>query len=448
MQKHSVMSTQETLCQYARDAVKLAQALGASACEIVYAETSGQDVNVRLGHVDTIEHSQDKSFGITSYVGKQKGHASSSDLSPKSIEECIRASLSIARVTAHDDCSGLADPDRLARTPKDLDLEHPINMSTDDAIEHAKIIEALAMDQDHRINNSEGASVSLHRGHYVYANSHDFLSYQKSTRYSHSVSLVAEDHSGMQRDYWYDTARCFEDLCSKDILANTAAHRTLRRLGARPITTGNYPVIFEASVASSLIGSLVSACSGGNLYRKSSFLIDALDTNILPSFAQIEEKPWILRGLASRWCDEEGVETVERTWINQGILTGYFLSSYSARKLGMSSTGHAGGIHNIRVTPNLGSLNEMVKAMGRGLIITELMGQGVNMVTGDYSRGASGFWVEDGVIVHPVEEITIAGHLGNMMRSCLGFGSDLLVRGSIGCGSIWIESMMVAGQGD
>jgi PmbA protein len=439
--------TRPQLEAVAQRVLELAKQGGASAAEVDVSEGHGQSVTVRLAQVETIEYNQDKGVGVTVYLGQQKGHASTSDFSDTALADTVNAAINIARFTAADDCSGLAEPGLMANEFPDLDLYHPWAVSTDQAIVLARSCEEAARAVDKRITNSEGASVSTQASQFIYANSHGFMAGFPSSRHSWSAAAVAEDANGMQRDYWYSVARHQGDL--EDILAvgRKAGERTVARLDARRVKTGRYPVLFEAPVAASLIGHLVSAVSGGSLYRRSSFLLDHLGKDVFSNKVIIDEDPFLLRGLASGTFDSEGVATSARRLVDCGRLEGYFLSSYSARKLGMASTGNAGGSHNLIVHSTGESFDDLVKQMGTGLIVTELLGHGINLVTGDYSRGAAGVWVENGQIVYPVEEITIAGNLAEMFRHVVAVGDDVLDRGAKKVGSILIESMMVAGEG-
>lgn len=437
------------LQQMAADVLKHAQAQGASAAEVEVSEGSGQTVSVRCGEVETIEYNRDKSIEVSVYLGQRRGHASTSDFSPDALRATVEAALSIARFTAEDPFAGLADAALLA-TPediqRDLDLFHPWNVSVERAIEIARSCEDAAFAVDTRIANSEGASVSTQQSHFVYANSRGFIGGYAGSRHWLSCAAIAEEGEQMQRDDWYTIARNAAQLDDAALVGRIAGARALRRLGARKIATTQTPVIFEAPIASSLIGHFVSAVSGGSLYRKSSFLLDSLDQEVFASLVHISEDPFIPRGLASGTFDEEGVAVHQRDVVNAGICCGYFLGSYSARKLGMQTTGNAGGSHNLLVTPTAGDLPALMKQMNRGLLVTELLGQGVNPVTGDYSRGAAGFWIENGEIAYPVEEITIAGNLKQMFKDIAAIGNDVLVRGARQCGSILISNMTVAGN--
>lgn len=429
----------------------LAKAAGASAVEAEISLGFGQNVSVRMGETETIEYNRDKGMSVTVYFGQQKGHASTSDLSPQALQDTVDAACNIARYTAQDEFCGLADAALMAKNIPDLDLHHPWQISVEQALEIAKECESAARAVDSRINNSEGASVSTYEGMFAYANSHGFAGGYPSSRHSIGCSVIAEDNNNMQRDYWYTSARCADDLDSAQFVGRLAGERTVRRLNCRRIKTAQVPVLFEASLASGLISSLVGAISGGNLYRKSSFLLDSLGKQVMSPIVNIYEDPHLKRGLASTSFDNEGVATKPRTLVQDGVLQGYMLSSYSARKLGMVSTGNAGGNHNLIVRHGGGDsesldFNGLLKTMDTGLLVTELLGQGLNMVTGDYSRGAAGFWVENGAIAYPVEEITIAGNMADMFKQIVAIGNDMLVQGSKQTGSILIERMTVAGE--
>ncbi len=436
------------LKQMAEDVIRRAKDAGASAAEAEISFGFGQNVSVRLGETETIEYNRDKGVSVTVYFGQQKGHASTSDLSPQALQDTVDAACNIARYTAQDEFCGLADAALMARDIPDLDLHHPWTISVEQALALAKTCEASARAVDSRINNSEGASVSAYEGMFAYANSHGFTGGYATSRHGISCSVIAEAGDSMQRDYWYSSARCADDLDSAEYVGRIAGERTVRRLQCRRVKTAQVPVLFEAPLAAGLISSLVSAISGGSLYRKSSFLLDSLGKQVMSSAIQIEEQPHILRGLASSPFDNEGVATHARTLVQDGVLQGYMLASYSARKLGMVTTGNAGGNHNLIVRHSAGApdLSALLAMMGTGLLVTELLGHGLNMVTGDYSRGAAGFWVENGVIAYPVEEITIAGNLAEMFKQIVAIGSDVLVQGSKQVGSILIENMTVAGE--
>lgn len=438
---HSADQLQE-LCQ---QAINKARKQGASSVEIDISESAGQNVQVRQQNVEHIEYQQDKSLDVTVYVGQAKGRASTADFSNKAIDEVIGAALNIARFTAQDDCAGLADAALLATEFGDTESFFPWRLSADEAIEIGKKTEQAALDTDERIKNSEGAEVQTDHYQFVYANSNDFCAYQRGSRHSISCSVVAADASGMQRDYWYDLTRDARDLADAEIIGQTAATRTVRRLDGMSVATGKYPVIFDTTIAGSLIGHLVGALSGSALYRQTSFLVDSLGKQIMAPWVCLTEKPHVKKALASTYFDAEGVATYERTVINEGSVAGYFLGSYSARKLGMRTTGNAGGVHNLYLNHTHASQDDLLKTMGTGLLVTELMGQGVNAITGDYSRGAAGFWVENGVIAYPVEGITIASRLQEMFMAMVGAADDALKRSTHKVGSILIDNMTIAG---
>lgn len=426
--------------------LELARAGGGTAAEVEVSEGFGQSVNVRKGEVETIEFNKDKGVGVTVYLGQRRGHASTSDFSLDALGRTVDKALAIARFTAEDDCAGLADADLLAKDVPSLDLHHPWEITVEQAADLARSCESAALAVDPRITNSEGAGVSVQESQFVYANSLGFMGGYPASRHSLSCSVIAEDDSGMQRDYWYTTARDAADMASAESVGLRTGERTVRRLNARKLETRQCPVLFEAPVATGLIASFVSAVSGGHLYRKSSFLLDSLGQQVFPSFMQIQERPFIAKGLASSPFDSEGVAVHDRDVIKDGVVQGYFLSTYSARKLGMKSTGNAGGNHNLIVPSTGESFEELLKKMGTGLLVTELLGHGLNMVTGDYSRGVAGFWVENGVLAYPVEEITVAGNLKDMFMAIQAIGTDVEVRGSRRVGSILIERMTVAGN--
>ena len=435
----------EALSQITRDILSQAQQSGATACEAEVSQGFGQNVTVRRGEVETIEYNRDKGLGVTVYFGYKRGHASTSDLSPQAIRDTVAAAVSIAKYTASDEFSGLADANLLAREIPDLSLYHPWNLSVEQAIELAKTCESAAFDVDKRIDNSEGASVSTQEALFMYGNSLGFLAGYPSSRHDISCAVIAEDQ-GMQRDYWYSSRRDAADLESAETVGRKAGERTVRRLAARKIKTTECPVLFEAPIASGLIGHLVGAISGSSLYRKSSFLLDSLGQQVFSPFVHIRELPHIPKGLASSPFDNEGVATHARDLVKDGVLQGYFLGSYSARKLGMASTGNAGGNHNLILESSGQDFSGLLKTMNTGLVVTELLGHGINPVTGDYSRGAAGYWVENGEIQYPVEEITIAGNLREMFMHIAAIGNDVLIQGSKQCGSVLIERMTVAGD--
>jgi PmbA protein len=434
------------LRQIVADLLKYASAHGASAAEAEISEGLGQTVTVRRAEVETIEYNRDKGIGVTVYIGQRRGHASTSDFSPKAVRDTVDAALSIARFTAEDDCAGLADPELLARDIPDLDLYHPWGIDVERSIELAQTCEAAAFAVDKRISNSEGATVGTQELQFVYGNTLGFLAGYPSTRHALSCSVIAGRDEAMQRDDWYSSVRDPAQLESAAHVGRTAGERAIARLGARKTATMQVPVLFEAPQAAGLIGHFVSAVSGGSLYRKSSFLLDSLGTQVFSPLMTITEQPHLSRGLASSPFDDEGVATVPRQVIKDGVLQAYFLGSYSARKLKMRSTGNAGGNYNLIVDSGALDFAALLKKMGRGLVVTELLGHGINAVTGDYSRGAAGFWVESGAIAYPVQEVTIAGNLKDMFTGIVAVGNDVLIRGSKQCGSMLIERMTVGGE--
>lgn len=446
MAKSAFSFSLDEIKQMSQDVLNVAKNLGASASEVDVSLSVGQNVSVRLGETETIEYNRDKGMSVTVYFGQQKGNASTSDLSPQALKDTVAAACNIAKYTAKDSFCGLADAHLMATDIADLNLYHPWSISVDEAIEIAKACEQAALAFDTRITNSEGASVSTGEGCFAYSNSHGFTGGYASSRHSLSCSVIAEADDSMQRDYWYSTARAAVDLDSAAIVGRKAGERTVRRLNSKKISTCQVPVVFEAPLASGLISSLVSAVSGGSLYRKSSFLLDSLGQQIASPKLNIDENPHLEKGLASSPFDSEGVATKPRQLVKEGVLQGYVLGSYSARKLGMQTTGNAGGNHNLIVQAGEYDLAGLLKCMGTGLLVTELLGHGMNMVTGDYSRGAAGFWVENGVIVHAVEEITIASNMADMLKSIVEIGNDVLVQGSKQVGSILIERMTVASE--
>ncbi|NOX08085.1 MAG: metalloprotease PmbA [Gammaproteobacteria bacterium] len=424
-----------------------AVAQGADTAEAGLSDGSGLSVNVRLGEVETLEYHQDRGLGVTVYMGKHKGSSSSSDYSHKAIREVVKAACDIARYTGEDDAHGLADGDLMAQDIPDLDLYHPWDIAVDDAIDLAKSCEDAARAEDARITNSEGASISTYQGLSMYGNTHGFMAGYPTTRHSMSCSVIGSIDDEMERDYWYSTSRLPAEVEAPESIGKHAAQRTLRRLGGRRIDTQSVPVILAADIAPSLLGNFIAAIRGGNLYRESSFLLDHLGKKIFPDFVHIYEQPRLLRALGSATFDSEGVATADRRdLIEQGVLQSYVLNSYSARRLQMETTANAGGVRNLTVTSGEYDLPQMLKEMGTGLLVTELMGQGVNIVTGDYSRGAAGFWVEHGEIQYPVHEITIAGNLRDMFSGIVAVGNDVEMRGNTRTGSIWLESMMIAGS--
>ncbi len=419
---------------------------GASSAEAAVSADQGLSVTARLGDVETLEYHKDQGVGVTVYFGKRKGTASTSDLRPAALREAVGAACRIARYTAEDSCAGLADPELMAGDYPDLDLDHPWEVTAEQAIEIAKACEDAARSQDERIVNSEGASVNTFRGTAVYGNSHGFLGGYTGTRHSLSCSVIGEQDGAMQRDYWYSVSRDNEHLESPETVGREAARRTVHRLGARRLTTRQVPVVFACDVARSVLGHFVGAVRGGALYRKASFLLDHLDQPVFPDFVRIHEQPHLKGALGSAPFDSEGVATRSRDLVGNGVLKSYVLDTYSGCKLGMQSTGNAGGTRNLTIDPGEHDLDGLLKYMDTGLFVTELIGHGINMVTGDYSRGAAGFWVEGGEVQFPVEEITIAGNLKDMFMNLAAVGNDVDTRGNILTGSLLIEGMTLAGE--
>jgi PmbA protein len=442
--------TQDELKEIASDILRHAKTLGATDAATEISEGDGLSVSVRRGEVETIEHNRDKMVGVTVYLGQKRGNASTSDFSAQALKDTVAAAYNIARFTADDDCAGLADRDLLEAAPRDLDLYHPWALSADEAVEIARRAEDAAFATDPRVRNSEGASVSAQHSQFVLGTSNGFLHGYPYSRHYVSCAPIAGEGRHMQRDDWYTSRRSASELAAPEAVGRYAAERALSRLGARGLDTRKVPVLFEAPIAAGLLGAFVQATSGGALYRKTSFLVDSLGQPVFAPHIQIVEDPHVARAAGSAPFDEEGVRTSRRDVVKDGVVQGYFLSSYSARKLGMQTTGNAGGSHNLalrssRTLPE-DDFEAMLKKLGTGLLLTELMGQGVNFVTGDYSRGASGFWVENGVIQYPVEEITVASTLQEMFRHIVAIGADTLTRGTRQTGSVLIERMTVAGQ--
>ena len=435
----------ESLQRTAASAVELAKRLGADQAEASVSHDEGLSVTVRIGELESVERQRDRGLAVTVYKNRRKGTASSSDFSPRGVEDAVRKALTIASFTAEDEYAGLADPELMARDVPNLELHFPSGLDVDAATEIALRCESAARAFDPRIENSDGASVGTGEGVRVYANSHGFVGGYPSSSHSVSCSVIAKSGSSLERDYWYTAARAFEDLDDPEHVGREAAARAVRRLDARQVKTKIVPVIYPAELARGLFGHLLGAIRGTAQYRKSTFLLDALGEALFPEFVDIEEDPFIPRGMGSAPFDAEGVATRRRMLVEGGVLRGYLLSSYSARRLGMQTTGNAGGAHNVIVKPNAGTLAEIIAGCNEAFVVGELLGQGVNPVTGDYSRGAAGFWVEHGEIAYPVNEVTVAGNLKEMFQSIVAIGSDVDLRGAVRTGSVLIDRLTVAG---
>lgn len=439
-------TARERLANLAQDVLAAAKKRGASQAEVDLNEDRGLSVAVRMGEVETIEYTRDRGLSLTVYFGARKASASTGDLDPASIESTLDQACAIARYTEDDPCAGLADAERMATEFPDFDLWHPLEPDTDALIEQALACENAGREADVRISNSEGANAANGQGEAIYANSHGFLGYRRGTSHSLSLSLIAGEGEAMQRDYWYDVNCHPAALQSPNQIGLQAAQRTVARLGSRPSPTGQFPVLFSAEMARTLLGHLLSAVSGGALYRRATFLLDHLDKPVLPAGIDLIEKPHLWRGQRSTAFDDEGVATRESALVRDGVLQHYLLGSYSARKLGLTTTANAGGVHNLEINTGPDDFQALVRGMGRGLVVTELMGQGINLITGDYSRGVAGFWVENGEIAYPVDETTIAGNLKQMLLSIQAIGNDIDPRSHIRTGSILLGNMMVVGE--
>ncbi|MEG3132851.1 metalloprotease PmbA [Rouxiella sp. T17] len=440
-----VAEQRKTLEQAVAQALELAKA-GSDGAEVAVSKTTGIGISTRFGEVENVEFNSDGALGITVYYQQRKGSASSTDLSPDAIARTVQAALDIARYTSPDPYAGVADEEMLAYDAPDLDLFHPTELDADRGIELAARAEQAALAVDKRITNTEGGSFNSHYGIRVFGNSHGMLQSYCSTRHSISASVIAEAAGDMERDYAYTIARSFDELKSPEWVGAECARRTLSRLSPRKLPTMKAPVMFAAEVATGLFGHLVGAISGGSIYRKSSYLLDSMGKQILPEWITIEEHPHLLKGLASTPFDSEGVRTKRRDIVKDGVLQTWLMTCYSARKLGLQTTGHAGGIHNWRIAGQGDDFEAMLRKLDKGLLVTELMGQAVSGITGDYSRGAAGFWVENGEIQYPVSEITIAGNLKDMLRNMVSIGSDIETRSNIQCGSIILPEMKIAGE--
>jgi PmbA protein len=436
-----------TLSTAAAQAVELARRLGADQAEAGASHEEGLSVTVRMGELESVERQRDRGLGVTVYRGARKGSASTTDFSSAGVEEAVRKAVSIGGFTAADEYAGLADAALMAKEPPDLELYFPVDLDVEQATALALRAESAARGFDARIANSEGATVSSGVGVRVYANSHGFVGGYPTSTYSTSCSVVAKSNGSLERDYWYTVSRSPRDLEAPERVGEEAARRAVARLGGRALSTRKVPVIYPAELAKSLFGHLVAAIRGTAQYRRASFLLDAAGRQVLPSFVNIEEDPWLKRGLASAPFDAEGVATRRRRLVAGGVLEGYVLSSYSARRLGLTTTANAGGAHNLLVESTAGGLAALVAGCDRAFVVGELLGQGVNTVTGDYSRGAAGFWVERGAIAHPVHEVTIAGNLAELLMQIQAVGSDVDTRGTVRCGSVVVDGLTLAGGG-
>lgn len=438
---------QQRLAAIAEQLLDRARSAGASQCEVNCEESGGLAVNVRMGEVETVEATADRGVAVTVYFGQRKGSASTADLREDSLAATVAQACAIARYTEDDPAAGLAEPELMAQTLREFDSWHPAHIDAEHAIALALEAETAGRESDPRIGNSDGASMNTNAALSVYANSHGFLGAERSTSYSLGCALIAGEGDAMQRDSWYSVGLAATDLQAASEVGREAARRTLARLAPRQLPTGQVPVLFAAEVARSLIGSFVGAVSGGALYRKASFLLDSAGTRCFPEWVSIEEDPFLMRGFRSAAFDGEGVATRRSMLVDEGVVQRYVLGSYSARKLGLATTANAGGVHNLIVKSNAGGLDELLRSMGTGLLVTELMGQGVNMITGDYSRGAAGFWIDKGQLAYPVDGVTVAGNLKTMFAGIEAVGSDVDLRSHVRTGSILVGKMTLAGTG-
>ena len=446
MAEQDISKQQAKLETSVSDVLTQARDLGADQAEASASAGAGLSVTVRKQETETLEYHRDQGLAVTVYIGGRKGSASTSDMGSASLTETVAKACSLARYGAEDEAAGLADADLMAKEFPDLQLYYPWSLGADQAIDLARDCEAAALDQDKRINNSEGATVSSHEGCRVYGNSHGFLAGYPDSQHSLSCAVLAAEGSDMQRDYEFTVARDPGELAGAAFVGKEAARRTVSRLGARKLDTRVTPVIYPARLARGLIGHAIGALRGGSLYRRSSFLLDCLDQEVFASHVTLREDPSLPKALGSASFDDEGVATKARNLVEEGVLRGYVLASYYARKLGLKTTGNAGGVHNLIVSDTGVSYADLVEQMGTGFIVTELMGQGVNAVTGDYSRGASGFWVENGVIAYPVHEVTIAGNLLDIYKGIVAIATDLDCRGGIRSGSLLVDQVTLAGS--
>ncbi len=446
MMSQAKMNQENKLLSLAEQVLVEAKKLGATAVEVNTSSGEGLSVDVRLAEVETLEYHRDQGLGLTVYFGQKKGNASTGDVSPQAIKDTVEAACRIAKYTSDDEYSGLADEELMATEFPDLDLYHPWDIHADDAIELALSCEQAARDYSPLITNSDGASVSSYGGVSVYANSHGFRGVKKGTRHSVSATMVAQEGDSMQRDYWHSTSRLHDLLESPESIGIKASERAIKRLHGQQVATTKAPILYMPKMARSLIGHFTGAISGGSQYRKASFLLDAVGEKIFPDFVRLYEQPFIPQALGSASFDGEGVALKDNDLITDGVIQSYLLGSYSARKLGLQTTGHASGVHNLSLQSTGQDFDEMLQMLGTGLLVSELIGNSVNGITGDYSRGASGFWVENGEIQFPVEEITIAGNLKDMYQHIVAIGNDIDYQGNTRTGSILIEEMTIAGK--
>ncbi len=446
MSTNELTENRDELTRIIDSVLNQAKEMGASAVEAEVGVGSGLSANVRKGEIDKLEYERDKGLSITVFIDGQKGNSSTSDFSDVAIKESVEAAMSIAKFASRDEHAGLVEAELMATEFPDLDLYHPWSISPEAAIELAIECEQAAFDSDKRISNSDGSVVSTYSGLNLYGNTNNFINGWNWSNHTIDCTVIAEDSNGMQRDGWYSKAHDYNDLQSVKGISQEAARRTVARLDSRKLSTRQAPIIFEAPVASGLFSAMITAISGGSLYRRASFLLDKKGEQIFADHININEQPYIKKALGSASFDNDGVATRERDIIKDGVLMDYVLSGYSARKLGLQTTGNAGGVHNLVIEPGKSNLDEMVKQMGTGLLITDMIGFGVNQITGDYSRGASGFWVENGELAYPVEEITVAGNLVDMYKNIISIGNDVDPRGNILTGSVMIDTMTIAGE--
>jgi len=446
MSTNALTDNQEELTRIIDSVLSQAKEMGASSAEADIGVGSGLSANVRKGEIDKLEYERDKGLSITVFIDGQKGNSSTSDFSDAAVKQSVKAAIGIARYASRDEFAGLVEPELMATEFPDLDLYHPWDISPEAAIDLAIECEQSAFDADKRISNSDGSVVSTYSGLNLYGNTNNFIHGWNWSSHTIDCTVIAEDSSGMQRDGWYSKARDYNNLQSVKEISQEAARRTVSRLGSRKLTTRQAPVIFEAPVASGLFSAFITAISGGSLYRRASFLLDKKGEQIFADHINIRERPFIKKALGSAPFDNDGVATREHDIIKDGILKEYVLSGYSARKLGLQTTGNAGGVHNLVVESGKDSLDDLMKKMGTGLLITDMIGFGVNQITGDYSRGASGFWVENGELAYPVEEITVAGNLVDMYKNIISIANDIDPRGNVLTGSVFMDTMTIAGE--